>query len=313
MTQTATELLRESGNDWDVQLRDMFLSHDNSPVHIPDRFAITRMNTDGSVIPLGVSSKRYVPISPMKAFKVLDPLVSLYGIEFGDLRVVDNGAKIFITATMDMPFDVASGDTIIPKLIFRMRNDALGSLMMIACMYRMVCSNGLIVPISSYSVKIPHLGDNIDERINEWYDNLGSFSGVFSGIKESFKHLTTLPCDNVEQYAEMVFKYEGEGEISTRRQNLMDDITRRFVSEEPANTRWAAYNAVTGNIDHGRSERSDTDRSYASRIDGNFARKKREALLIALAGDLNASREVCVMTGNVRLKQLIDAQNPASN
>jgi phage/plasmid-like protein (TIGR03299 family) len=300
--QTATETLKKNGCDFDIETRPVFI-----PTDIPNKFiepgdyrAIVRPDT-GTV--LGFASDLYQPIPPSLAFGWLDDLTGT--IEFEKAVAMRGGKAVAVTARFPSEMVVRNNggtDTIIPKFMFYTRNDASGALRMAMQLWRLACENGLTVPLGGpeFSFKLSHVGKDIDERLEMAHEAIGIAGARFGALVNLFGDLwrRKITDDQMFDYFQASIGVDPrkiDKKTASRKIAIWTDLNERVGVEVDriGKNLYTGYQAVTGNIDHGRSYRDDSTRFESINI-GAAAREKSGAL--CLAGAVIAADDPTILT-----------------
>ncbi len=279
---TAAAAIRLAGLDWKVEKRPMFIQGekevDGIPVignKVPDRFAIVR--TEDSKV-LGVVGSAYTPIQNEEAFGFLDALVGEGLTMFHTAGSLFGGRRVFVTCKL--PDSVSVGPDQIDKyLALATAHD--GTMMMHVkwTPIRVVCYNTMSAAFAigadgkvraTDTVSILHRG-NYKDYLAQARDMLKLTEVYYARLAETFNKLRETKlrdCDWTRFTNRLVPDGEKKDGTKTDRSKVRDGLTllyRQGIGNDHPDvkgTKWAAYNAVTEYVDHGK-EFSDGDNGGA--------------------------------------------------
>tara|TARA_Y100001973_G_C5201486_1_gene338048 strand:- start:70 stop:1158 length:1089 start_codon:yes stop_codon:yes gene_type:complete len=219
------EALKESGLDWDVEVRpmqttisetvmtDLGVTEEQRVIDVPEGRVIVRP-TDKSV--LGYVSKQYKPFQNREGFGWFQPL-----IDDGTARLVtagslQSGRKVWMQAQYDDSIEVKDGDVLIPYLLLAMGHDGKMSVRIQNTPIRVVCWNtmqaagvsedGDVEQAAASGFSISHKGD-INAKANAARRAIVAMNTELKQTVDVYRRMTKLPVgeDYVRNLAKNLF------------------------------------------------------------------------------------------------------------
>lgn len=135
---TAAEAIKESGLDWGVEKRPVYVKRGDNYETVPDRFEIARDSDDKT---LGVVGKDYKPIQNNIAFEFFDNLVDSGEAKYDTAGALSGGKRIWLAAQIGDDWQVAGQDSHRMFLALLSSHDGSKSLSAITTLVRIVCAN----------------------------------------------------------------------------------------------------------------------------------------------------------------------------
>lgn len=273
---TADAALKLSGLDWQVVKKEI-CTKGNAEVdgikvvgqNVPGFMATVRAS-DNKV--LGVVSDNYQVIQNEEAFNILDTLVGEGLAMFHTAGSIFGGKRVFVTCKLPGEINVGP-DKVNKYLALATSHDGSMSLHIKWTPIRVVCWNTMSAAFrirggrvqATDSVSIRH-SPNYESRIKEIREILGLTDVYYSRVEETFQKLIETPMSEYElkQFGEVLYQPTQEDEqgnpvVTQYTTNKRDELLSLFVhgvgndTADVKNTRWAALNAVTEQIDHHRN------------------------------------------------------------
>lgn len=144
---------------------------------------------------------------------------------------------------VDLDTRVKVGDSL-PEIVLLNSHDGTSSFQLAAGVFRLVCSNGMIVADSQIgSIRVRHQGDIIEDVIEGSYRIIEQSEKVFDRIGEFQQLALTAP--QQEKYAEaaLTLKWdEGKAPVTGR------DLLRTRRIEDRKDDLWTVFNRVQENL-----------------------------------------------------------------
>lgn len=263
---------------------------------LQNEVATIRRLGDGTALALGVVGKGYTPVQNVEAFDFLDGLAEEGRVKFEVAGSLNNGARVWALAKVGSFSIPGTEDESLQYLL--LCNDHAGKMAMRAFFttVRVVCANTMNIALSKgrgEGVTIRHCGD-VRVKLQEAQRVLAASSDVFVDWQAKAELLARKQLnDAVLQQVWLSLmpdpkpKKDDKGnEIpvsNSRAKGVRAELTRLF-DEGKGNelrgvkgTAWAALNAVTEFIDHGRNEAGAQDKRLASAWFGQGAQIKQDA------------------------------------
>ena len=298
---TATQILKEKGLDFNLSLEDIWLCDVGK---IKGKKAIVRTDT-GDVF--GIASTRYQPVGPLEAFAPLDKLTELYEINFKDVLSVGSGREIILEAEMGKDEMLKSSlngnkDPLIPRIWFRMINDAKHAIMMRLGFFRVVCKNGLIIPDNKFSkqIRIPHIGLP-QRKLEEAYDHFGNVKNLIAGTQLAIDTMKRVPMekDLFSSYLLKLWKTDRGIQPSENRFDKVMTCWRSGNVDVKTDSVWYGYNSLVYYYDHVRQKNWDKIiQDQRSNLVGYYSDRKMDAFKLGLALANHVSRQTPISAFN---------------
>jgi len=257
---TAAEAMEAARMGWEVK---------KVPVHLPDgveipgHFATVRADTG---VALGVVGDQYQPIQNKEAFSFFDSVVGEGQAVYHTAGSLGKGERVWILAKLPEIIRVTVEDVVEEFILLTNSHNGWSSLRMFYTPVRVVCQNTLNMALGGVARKgiaIRHSGD-IRNKIAEAQRALGlavEFYSEFAGVAALCRE-RELAMKELDAYLKAVVPDPKDGKISTRAQNVRQEMTRLFETGKGntlpgvRGTLWAALNAVAEYADHVRIPRA---------------------------------------------------------
>lgn len=210
---------------------------------------------------LGVVGPNYHVLQNRRAFEFFQPFLDSGEAELHTGGSLCEGAKVWVLAKLNRdPLVVAKGDEVVKYLLLSNSHDGTTAVRVGFTPIRVVCANTLAAATqdgASQLLRIRHTG-NMEESLEQIRDIINVANASFEATGEQYRFLASrgINQDDLDRYVRVVLNItektqkDGTKGISTRAQNIMDDIFGRFEagigSDKVAvkGTYWNAYNAV---------------------------------------------------------------------
>jgi hypothetical protein len=128
------------------------------------------------------------------------------------------------TQIVEVPFkmtELVGGDTVIPKLVLVNSMNRESSLKLIMGVFRLICSNGMIVGDSVLNQKVRHrTGPNMNEFLENFEDNIKVAIGNLNPALEELNGLVDLKIDN---HFQILRDLQEQGIITKRAFNYLSE------------------------------------------------------------------------------------------
>lgn len=259
---SARDALEAAGmTGWDVRKMPMTFG---AGQQVPGRFAVVRNmpNTDRLGY-LGQVGKVYKPFQNEDTAAVLDFVADEGGLTYGHAGMLDGGAKTFLTMPMPKSLVIegldAAQDRTDWSLVAFNSHDGSSALRFAVTGIRVWCANqhGAVIAGAPSSFTIRHT-KHARFAMNE----------IRTGLKVAYRYAeafeqeaaalyaSQMAVDEAERFVKELFEVEKASSRAkaTNLQIKANEVIRLFEKSESitpiANTRWAAYNAVTEWADH---------------------------------------------------------------
>lgn len=292
---TVQEALTESGADFPVSKRHLFLMNENDEAAIiPDHWAICRNDQPDGDNVLGVVKGRYIPIQNAEVFGLCDMLSGENAACFHTAGVLKGGRRVWVLMKLPDIIEVASGDNIDKYLLFTTSHDGTEAARLLFTPIRVVCQNTLSAAIGgrrgSRQGRVHHSGDIVAQFRNA-AEVIGIATKVFDKSAEAYRALAGVQMGtaNAKNYFNHLVPDNPKAKFNTRAQNVRAAMLHLFENgrgSELASARgtmWGCYNAVSEYVDHLRMSRSNPDNRMWSSWFGTGGGLRSRAFTEALA------------------------------
>jgi hypothetical protein len=199
------------------------------------------------------TSKHYVHIPTEK---VIDDMASL-GWGVVDAKQVKSRKNqgyqkhMVVFGNDNLVVDGKDGDTVMPRILMTNSHDGKNSFQFQAGLYRLVCSNGLVVADAEFAnMKIRHMGYDLTELktvINEIVEKLPLTVECMNKLKAK-----KLSEKEMEDFTRKALRTRlPESQISSLTFENIQEILNPTRKEDEGNDMWSVYNVIQEKIIHG--------------------------------------------------------------
>ena len=266
---TSAQAIEAAKLDWKVSKHPLVTTVQGEFLKVPDKYAIVR--EDNKKV-LGVVGQVYTPLQNKSAFSFFDAVVGEKAAMYHTAGALGEGERVWILAKLPGHIRTTGEDVTEKFLLLSNSHDGTGAVTVMFTPIRVVCQNTLNVALSADAnkAKMRHTL-TLGSRIEEVRRTLGILNNRFTMFEELSKKMAGMPLTyngfkNYVKDAGLLPNVKeirpGVVEMSTRAENIMDDLSRLFErgkgNDLPGvrGTLWAGFNAVTEYVDHFRSTRS---------------------------------------------------------
>lgn len=258
------QALERSGALWKVRKDPVYTKTGETFIEIPDYKAIVREDT-GKV--LGQVGKKYTPLQNEEAIKVLDPIVAAGIAEYDSVGQVYGGEIFWTMLKLKEDLVLPGNDRVMQYLMFLNSHNGSFSLRIFPTPMRAWCANvlaSLLGRDAKNGIAIRHTrsaearmeeAKHIIEATRGFYNDFGKLANKLALQAMSDNQMKAL----AEHLFPAVENENGELKVSTRAQNMRDEVQKLFVEgaghEGIRGSAWAGLNAVAEYADHHRSIR----------------------------------------------------------
>ena len=199
------------------------------------------------------TSKHYVHIPTEK---VIDDMVSLgWGVvDAKQVKARKNQGyqkHMVVFGNDDIVINGADGDTVMPRILMTNSHDGKNSFQFQAGLYRLVCSNGLVIADAEFAnMKIRHMGYDLSELktvIQEIVEKLPLTVECMNKLKA--KQLSEE--EKIEFAKEALRTRLPESQLSSYTFENIQDLLEPTRNEDTGNDMWSVYNVIQEKIVHG--------------------------------------------------------------
>ena len=264
---TSEEAIKVANMDWNVITSPVLYRspHTNIPQEVPHRVAVIREDT-GEVFTL--ASDRYTPLPNRKAFEFFDTVVGAGQAIYHTAGTIRGGRKFWILAKLDGELRVTNDDVLHKYILLGSSHDASMPLSMMFTTVRVVCDNtfSLALNLNENSNGIRFTAKhtpNISQKAVSARNTLELADAYFENVMVGINSLVEQEWDSTDmkRFAYTLFDLDVEKAIDEQRRGkayAADKVIDLFSNGRGngiagvANTKWAAFNAVTEYTDYNR-------------------------------------------------------------
>jgi phage/plasmid-like protein (TIGR03299 family) len=297
---TAAEAIQEGGVGWEVSKVPAYVKlADGRFVELPCTFGVVRndsLHLDNPIV-LTENGKTvacdYTPLQNTEAFSFFDTIVGEGKARYETIGQLRQGDTIWMSSKLPFTCEPVPGDVVNQYVLLWNTHNGTSSVNVSFTPIRVVCNNTLQMAIrrNSHSIKIRHTS-SVAERVEQAgrvfksiYQQSEQFQGAVKMMAKRIMHPT-----EVSNYFDMLWPKPDVSQESRALTNWMDrrETLQGLYEAGPgldiqgvAGTLWAAYNAVTGYVDHWQRGSSDKDARMQRIVWGAGAELKGQAFELA--------------------------------
>jgi phage/plasmid-like protein (TIGR03299 family) len=286
-----------------VEMADLNWSVDNKPMYYRDgtryhRITHRKMNVrSDNGAPLGEVGATYSPIVNSELGQFFTPIVNSGAGKFTRAGHFRGGAYVFGSVQLgegvelDLPVDgTYSKDLLLPMLYMTSSHDGTRPWRMDLVVERLVCTNGLTMPVAARGMVLRHSGDTA-KKVEQAHEAIALWTRYEPKFVEAASRLAAkkMTWEDIQAFTTQLFpsKKEQDGEemdarVQERREALLATLRMAPDLEDIRETAWGVYNAVAQLTDHvlpykdGNTTKPErragglaADRRFLSIVDGN--------------------------------------------
>lgn len=300
---TSADAIVKAGLDWRVEQHDLaYTGSDGETYKVEAAKINVRSDTGGQ---LGIVSDSYTVFQNSEAFDFMDELVGDRLAMFETAGALAGGRRVWMLAAVPREYRLGDGggDVVKPYILLHNAHDGTRRLRMIPTTIRVVCQNTLNLALrnatASEGIYIAHTG-TLRDRVRDARRALGIVTARFDELDAELHSLIAEQLDSqrLSDYFDAVVppaNPESPRSVSMRASTL-EVLQENFVNPRNSvpgirGSAWAAYNAFSEWVDHGRQTRgrNDTERAE-SRLSsmwfggGNQLKQRAYAEALELVG-----------------------------
>lgn len=290
---TAEEALEMAQLNWQVKVSEETISTeiDGQIIKLDGKYLTYRDHPKTGISALGVVGNRYTPIQNLEAFSFLNHLADETGAVFETAGSLKGGRQVFMS--MKMPFGLTLNGADAHDMYIFATNSHDGSIAFTAAVtpIRVVCTNTVNMALRAAKSKATFKHTrNAVEKVQQARELLGLTFKYQEAFEQEVQSLLDQAMTDAqfEKFVEQMFPYRKGDDTSkrgvTKVDNKRNDVLGLWKAPTQlniANTKWAAYNAVTEYADWFMPVRGD-DEDRAERIvsgGADYVKDKAYALL----------------------------------
>jgi phage/plasmid-like protein (TIGR03299 family) len=271
-TRVDTEVTAEAA----IRLAELDTTCEKRPIYLPGSAQVDGIPVIGNEVDshkavvrvednkvLGVVGNRYHVIQNRECFDFMDDLIGSGQAVYHTAGSLREGRVIFMT--VKLPEDSKVGDDVIERyLLLTSSHDGSGALMVQWTPIRVVCMNTLSFALAGGEaqsrVTIRHT-QNYTSKISAAREVLKLTERYYSVMEEQFNRLLDQQFTeaHMRDFTQKLFPADDESDVPTRTKNNRQQVFELFYDgrgqKDVAETKWAAYNAVTEYADWFRTVR----------------------------------------------------------
>jgi len=267
---SAAEALEVTGNNWKTTESTLFDQFGNK---ISTHKAIVREDNHAC---LGIVGKDYQPMELTESFDIFDNLLREEKITLDSLKVFEGGKKVVYTSNLQS-FDVQENDKLTPKMHIVQSFDGSKSYQVFFTMYRLVCTNGLVMATDKSIMNIRHT-ITMPQKVQFAEIALKNAFDYFDGMKQvTFEMVKTqINNDYTNHILDTIIgkSVNEDGTPKTRTINIKEQILDLYVGGQGNNgrTKWDLYNSFTEYTTHYRG--NEENREYSNLFGSGYELSK---------------------------------------
>ncbi|HWP39576.1 MAG TPA: DUF932 domain-containing protein [Tepidisphaeraceae bacterium] len=262
---TAAQAMKAANLDWQVRKVPLYAIDIGGAAQVLDRFAVVPEHRWGrpECPVLGVVGREYVPLQNADAFSFFDEIVGAKAAEYETAGALGNGERVWILAKLPGQIHVVGDDITHKYLLLANGHDGRTCVQIKLTPVRVVCQNTLTAALNDGKRGISvHHGRGFWNRMRSAQQALGIINHRFVQLESDFKRMADIQLDQaqLDAYLQAVFpdpKHDHDRFVQMVRRDR--DECGRLFETGPGNdlpkvrgTLWAAFNGVTGYVDHVR-------------------------------------------------------------
>lgn len=292
---SVSDCIELAGLDWRVELgRCFYLLGDGDDAacdEIPGAFSTLRVNSDGSIIPLGTVGSKYSPLQNDEAFAWFQPWLDTREVAIETAGALKNGRITWVLARiLRDDIDVGGGDRVAKYLTLTSSHDGSEATKVGFTPVRIVCWNTLSYAHStgvSKMLRVRHTAGQHDS-LSAIRETIDLVDREFVATGEQYKRLLTCGLSPAElrRYVKLVCDVDPEvpeKSLSGRMRKRIDKICRLAINgkgQDGSLTAWSAYNGVTEYFSHLAG--SDDEKRLLSNMNGSYGQMNQRAFELAM-------------------------------
>jgi phage/plasmid-like protein (TIGR03299 family) len=297
---TAAEAIQQAGIGWNVSKVPAYAKlADGRFIEMPCTYGVVRDDSMALAEPIILTTNGktvacdYTPLQNTEAFSFFDTIVGDGKARYETIGQLRQGDTIWMSCKLPLESEPIPGDVINNYVLLWNTHNGTSAVNVMFTPIRVVCNNTLQMAIrrNVHGIKIRHTS-SVVERVDQAgrvfrsiYQQSEQFQG--SVAKMAARRMNAI---EVERYFGAIWAKPETDEGSRTMTNWTDrrDTLQGLYEAGPgldipgvAGTLWAAYNAVTGYVDHWQRGSSDKDTRMQRIVWGAGAELKGQAFELA--------------------------------
>lgn len=253
---TASEAIKESGLDWEVNLRPVYASlpGGKNRVKIEGKRAVMR-DSDNAVF--GIVSEKYKTFQNSEAFSFLDTLVDSGEAKYETAGALRDGKTIFITAKFPEAVLIGKEDPHEQYLFLTTTHDGTGSVRVMMTPIRVVCTNTLTMALAGAANKwsVPHT-QTMKGRIAEARETLALSFEYMSEFQKRAELLLRKRITDDAFHSIVSELFEPHNKDTEPAIEIVMDLYRNSPTNGFHGNAWGGFNAFAEFFEHNHRQRS---------------------------------------------------------
>lgn len=240
---------------------------------------------------LEIHSDKFALIQPNDSLLVLERAREIVGGQWSSVQVNKGGRMIAGFVEVENEIIAPNrGDTVALSLAYFDHFDGSGLARLTLSACNLTCTNGMTSLKNVISFNSKHVGD-IKGRLHDIEAKMQfNFALAVEDMRQQVTALDAKPMarSEVEAFARALFPVADENEVSSRTENMREEIVTGFSrgTGNQGRTRWDAFNAVTETLDWNSTFRttefSREENRFESLLSGKGAATRQRALELLL-------------------------------
>lgn len=268
-TETAEEIRRKAGLDWDVNVEPLYIKQNGQYVPFQLGNASVR-SSDGSH--LGCVGPRWTPYQNSDMFECFRPMVDEGLMKWHTAGSLHQGRRVWCLCELNLEnSEIQKGDEIRKFAMLSNGHDGKLAVHFGFTPIRVVCANTEAYARNSKASKLIRVRHSrmVVENVEKLRDIMDLANQEFEATCDQYRWLASrsINQEDLRKYVKVVFgvNHLPDDEISTRQSNILSRVEELFETGKGTDVAgynyWRAYNAVTeyANWERGRNDASRMD------------------------------------------------------
>lgn len=258
-------IMKKAGLDWEVEKQPIYLGGNKE---IDGKFATVRKDS-GQV--LGIVGRGYEVVQNIEGFDFINDCLGA-GITFTKAGTYNKGERVFMVG--EAPTVQVLGDDVHPSILFKNSHDGSGSIQAMFTPMRVVCENGLMIPIAGHEKGIVKFNishtKNVKDRLMITERLIKEGNQYIEALQKQAELLAATPFSK-EQFDKMSYELaavEGDpltAKLTRGQEGIITDLEAAYEEDDVANfkgTAWGALLAASDYDTHKENSRNTGNSEY---------------------------------------------------
>lgn len=155
-TVSASTILNDANLNWSVEHAPLFAEINDTKVQVENKSATTRINNDGSMSVLGITSPTYSIVQNSDIVNMIDAVTYESGANFVSAGELRGGRKIFFASKLPETLQIGGIDPVDSYLLATNTHDGTDSFKFQLMQLRQICTNGMVGWTKTKSISFRH-------------------------------------------------------------------------------------------------------------------------------------------------------------